>query len=299
MKSYIEQHANPQGPGDARPTAVQIIKDANAESTLVGKVIVITGVSSGIGVETAKALLSTGATVIGTARDTKKAELATGLPIRVVEMDNSSFASIRKAVSPMPKVDILVNNAGVNVFSGASKLTEDGFDLTYQTNYLSQVYLYHLLKPHKVVNVSSSAHRGGSLNFDNHSKSYENTKLASIYMANELARHSGVIATSLNPGSVVGTEMGRHAPPEFLTELLANKPLVATLKSPEQGAATTVLAVIADFNGKYLEDCGEAKAGADDESVWSPGYVPRTYNKTAEEKLWNDTMEQLGLKETA
>jgi cysteine synthase len=67
MSRYAEAHANPAGPGDARPTALQIIKDEAVEGKLVGKVIVITGTSSGIGIETARALSLTGARLFLTA----------------------------------------------------------------------------------------------------------------------------------------------------------------------------------------------------------------------------------------
>ena len=209
-------------------------------------------------------------------------------------MDNNSFASIRSAVQELPKVDILVNNAGVNVFNNPSTLTEDGFDVTYQTNYLSQMYLYKLLKPTKVVNVSSSAQKIGTLHFEDHSNAYANTKLASVYMANYLSRRPGVIATSLNPGIVGGTEMGRHAPPDFVAKLLENKTILPLLKSVEQGAATIVLAVVKDFNGKFLEDCSEAVEGEDDGIIWNSGYVPRTYDSKAEEELWQLAEKQLG-----
>ena len=102
MGKYTASHVKPQGPGDARPTALQIIQDESLEGKLRGKVIVITGTSSGIGIETARALSVTGATLFLTVRDTKAAEsILAGIlePGRVflVEMDNCSFASINLA----------------------------------------------------------------------------------------------------------------------------------------------------------------------------------------------------------
>ena len=70
MSPYAQAHVSPKGPGDARPTALQIIKDEKAENTLKGEVIVITGTSSGIGIETTRALAATGATLFLTTRNT-------------------------------------------------------------------------------------------------------------------------------------------------------------------------------------------------------------------------------------
>ena len=102
MSRYAASHVQPQGPGDARPTALQIIRDESLEGKLGGKVIVITGTTSGIGLETARALSATGATLILTARDMGAAETSlAGIleagRVSLVEMDNSSFASIRSA----------------------------------------------------------------------------------------------------------------------------------------------------------------------------------------------------------
>jgi len=102
MSRYTAAHENPKGAGDARPTALQIIQDEFLEGKLKGKVIVITGATSGIGLETARALSATGATLIVTARDlnTAKTALSTILEpgrVSVTQMDNTSFASIRAA----------------------------------------------------------------------------------------------------------------------------------------------------------------------------------------------------------
>ncbi|KAM0511843.1 hypothetical protein ACHAPE_009519 [Trichoderma viride] len=99
MSRYAEAHSNPAGPGDGRPTARQIIKDEAVEGKLSGKVIVVTGTSSGIGIETARALALTGAMLLLTARDLNKAKSALdGIlePERVelVEMDNTSLSSV-------------------------------------------------------------------------------------------------------------------------------------------------------------------------------------------------------------
>ena len=121
MSRYAEAHANPAGPGDARPTALQIIKDEGVEGKLAGKVIVITGTSSGIGIETARVLKLTGAKLLLTARNLEKAKTALdGIlepgRVELVEMDNTSLESVRRAAKDIleksnNQVNILINNA--------------------------------------------------------------------------------------------------------------------------------------------------------------------------------------------
>ena len=101
MGQYTAAHTNLQGSGDARPSALQIIRGESLEGKLVDKVIVITGTTSGIGFETARAVSATGATLFLTARGMRKAETAFVSilePDRVslIEMDNASSTSVRK-----------------------------------------------------------------------------------------------------------------------------------------------------------------------------------------------------------
>ena len=326
MGPYTAAHANPQGAGDARPTALQIIRDEGVEGKLGGKVIVITGASSGIGLETARALSVTGATLFLTARNVKMAEaalagvVASGR-VSLIEMDNNSFASVRAAARSIlkksnNKVNILINNAGVMGVQDL-KLTEDGQEVHFATNYFSQFLLFQLLKPallasatrdfhSRVVNVSSSAHRVGHLpesdnyNFEkggySHEVAYANSKIASTYLANEIDRRygsKGLHATSLHPGGI-GTNISRHVGPEFVAFITSNEALVKILKSPEQGAATTVVAAIGkeweNKGGKYLEDCEEAQRGEDDNDSFGVGYVSHTFDQKHEERLWKDSL---------
>jgi NAD(P)-dependent dehydrogenase (short-subunit alcohol dehydrogenase family) len=183
--------------------------------------MVITGTTSGIGLKTTRALFATGATLFLTARDMKKAETALiGIlepgHILLVEMDNSSFTSIRAAAATIltqsnNQVNILVNNAGVMRIENV-KLTEDGHEMHFATNHLGHFLLFQLLKSallscstpdfhSSVVTVASSAHRTWNLNeSDNYNfqkggyhygPAYANSKLANVYMANELDRLSG------------------------------------------------------------------------------------------------------------
>ncbi|MCJ1385697.1 hypothetical protein MMC17_008820 [Xylographa soralifera] len=294
------------------PTALQIFRDEGVDSKLGGKVIVITGASSGIGLETARALSATGATVFLTAHNLKTAETALvrileAGRVSLVKMDNNSFASIRAAAATILKklnnqVNILINNAGVTGIPDL-KLTEDGQKVHFATNYLSEILLFQLLKPallasatpdfhSRVINVSSSTHRAGT---------YANSKVASIYLANEIDSrygYKGLHATSVRPGCI-GTNISRKLGPEFFQHISANEYIVKILKSPEQGAAITVLAAIGKERehkgGNYLEDCEEAPCGKDDNESFRVGCVSQTYDPKNEERLWKDSLKIVGI----
>ncbi|KFZ05696.1 hypothetical protein V501_08117 [Pseudogymnoascus sp. VKM F-4519 (FW-2642)] len=333
MSPYATAHIKPQGPGDARPTALQIIHDESREGKLVGKVMVITGATSGIGIETARALSATGATLFLTARNLKSAEspLAGILEpgrVSLVEMDNNSFASIRSAATTIlaksgNQVNILVNNAGVMGIEHLT-LTADGQEVTFATSHLSHFLLFQLLKPallasstpdlhSRVVNVASSAHRACVLpesdnyNFQkggyNIGLAYSNAKLASVYMANELDRrygHKGLHATSLHPGGIA-TRISRHVGAEFVKQFTEDPVFAKLMKSAEQGAATTVIAAVGaeweNRGGRYLEDCAEAARGEDDSNPLGSGFVRQTYNQEDEERLWRDSLRIVGVEE--
>lgn len=334
MSRYTLAHANPQGAGDARPTAIQIVRDERLEGRLVGKVIVITGASSGIGIETARALSATGATLYLTVRDKAKAKITLASllnpslsSVSLVEMDTSSFASVRAAAAIILKdsnsqVNILVNNAGVMGVQDL-KLTTDGHEMHFATNHLGHFLLFQLLKPallssstpefhSRVVVVSSSTHRACTLsksdnyNFQeggyNPGIAYAKSKLANIYMANELDRRygqAGLHATSLHPGAI-DTGISRHVGREVVDQIMSNEEIRKIVKSPEQGAATTVFAAISTAwegsGGKYLEDCEAAKRGDDDNEVFGVGYVRQTYDPETERRLWEDSLEIVGFR---
>lgn len=310
---------------------MQVIKDENLEGKLVGKVIVLTGATSGIGLETARALSATGATLLITARERKKAEesLAGILEpgrVSVVEMDNASFSSIRAAAQQIlvqtgGKVNVFIANAGVMGLK-ERKLTEDGHEMTFAVNHLSHFLLFHLLKDallaastpdfnSRAVIVASNAHRGGPLPASDdysfqktpydYTAAYVHSKLANIYTANSIERRygsQGLHATSLHPGGIL-TNIGRNLDPEVLEALVTMPQLVPVMKSAEQGAATTVLAAVGKEwegkGGKYLEDCEEAKKGEDDGNIFSGGYTKWTYDEAEEERLWRDSLKMVGL----
>lgn len=332
MSKYAALHVDPQGPGDTRPTALQIIQDESLERKLVGKVIVITGASCGLGAETAKALYTTGATLYLTGRDLKKAnsnlsEILNSCRVSLVEMDTSSFNSVRAAATNIlttsnNQVNILINNAGIMGIANL-ELTEDGYESHFASNHLGHFLLFQLLKPallassrpgfhSRVVNVASSTHRtvkklceDGNYNFEkggySHMMAYANSKLANVYMASELDRRfgsKGLHATSVHPGDIATDLMRNIGGMALLDPILSNKELSKPFKSPEQGAATIVIAAVGkeweNKGGKYLEKCEESVRGNDDGDMWSFGYVNHTYDSAAEKRLWDDSLRMTG-----
>jgi NAD(P)-dependent dehydrogenase (short-subunit alcohol dehydrogenase family) len=258
---------------------------------LSGSVAVITGSSGGIGLETARALASAGATVVLANRDAKKSEAAatdlrrTLAPERVEigHLDLTSLASVREFAawfdSGHDRLDLLVNNAGV--MATPFGRTADGFELQFGTNHLGHFLLTNLLlptlvtsSPSRIVNLSSGAHRRGGINWDDPNyhqreyapwEAYGQSKSANILFAMELDRRlgaRGVHAFSVHPG-VIATELDRYLSDQDRTWV--DEQIVAggiIRKTPQQGAATTVLACtaadLAAHGGSYLEDCAVA-----------------------------------------
>lgn len=218
MSRYAEAHKQPKGPGDARPTAMQIVEDEGLVGKLSDKVFLVTGVSSGIGIETMRALYATGGHVFGTVRNVEKGQKAvddvksrtkSGGKITLIEMDNESLASVRAAAESFLKqskqLNILVNNAGV--MATPEGKTKDGFETQFGVNHLAHFLLFQLLKPtllasssaefpSRVVSVSSFGHRYGPVRFHDYNftekdsydpnLSYGQSKTTNIWLANEI-----------------------------------------------------------------------------------------------------------------
>lgn len=330
--SYAQAHANPSGPGDARPTALQIIKDNNMENKLIGKVAVVTGASSGIGVETARALAATGLRLILPVRSLDKAKEALKDffdPERMefVDIDHSSLQSVREAakniLAKTDKISILVNNAGImNV--PQLEHSKDGFELQFATNHLSHFLLFQLLKPallagstlefqSRVVSLTSDSHRHGGLNepgnynFENGNyngyAAYAQSKTANIYLANEIERRygsKGLHANSAHPG-LIQTGLGRYMTDEQIQGLLSNDSMAKYWKSPEQGAATTVWAAVGKDlegkGGKYLANCSVAVLGDDLSDVSGQTHAAHAYDPKGEARLWEDSIVMVGFEE--
>jgi NAD(P)-dependent dehydrogenase (short-subunit alcohol dehydrogenase family) len=196
-----------------------------------GRLAVITGATGGLGYETALALAKAGAEVRVTGRNAEKGRLAIerieravpAAKVRFESLDLASLASIRAfatgVIANDQPLDLLINNAGVMDLP-TRRLTEDGFELQFGTNHLSHFALTGLLLPllrtaqaPRVVNVSSLAHRGGRIDFDNLQgerkyrpwAAYQQSKLANLLFTFELQRRSdahgwGVMSNAAHPG---------------------------------------------------------------------------------------------------
>ncbi|MFN3857150.1 MAG: SDR family NAD(P)-dependent oxidoreductase [Caulobacter sp.] len=256
---------------------------------LTGKRALVTGVSAGLGVETARALIAHGAEVVGTARDLDKARRATAAAgvdanrLTLVEMDLASLASIRAAADKLVAdgrgFDIVIANAGVMACPFSK--TVDGFETQFGTNHLGHFVFVNriagLMKPGaRLVSLASAGHRFSDVDLDDPNfettpytefGAYGRSKTANILFAVEFdGRHKdrGVRAVAVHPGGIQ-TELGRHMTPEvtqaMIDSIAASQPAGASFswKTIPQGAATSVWAAVkADIDevgGLYCEDC--------------------------------------------
>ncbi len=261
---------------------------------LSGKRILVTGVSAGLGVETARTLKAHGAHVVGAARDLAKAEKATDAvraekagSFELIELDLASLKCVRAAADALVRkgetFDLVIANAGV--MAAPKGTTADGFETQFGTNHLGHFVFVNrivsLFKPgSRLVNLASSGHRFSDVDLDDpnfaHTEydpwiAYGRSKTANVLFAVEFDRRhkdQGVRAVAVHPGGI-NTELGRHLPPGEIEKLVENlnKSRPAddpfTFKTIPQGAATTVWAGVkapADLvGGKYCEDCHVAE----------------------------------------
>ena len=262
--------------------------------TLRGRRVLVTGVSSGLGVETARALVAHGALVVGAARDLAKARTATGHiraqegGLELVQLDLASLASVRACADGLlaagKPFDLMIANAGVMACPKGT--TVDGFETQFGTNHLGHFVLVNriasLLGPRsRLVNLSSAGHRFADVDLDDPNfertrytefGAYGRSKTANALFAVEFDRRHrgrGVRATAVHPGGIQ-TELGRYMTPAVRESLIASinasQPPGAPpfkWKSIPQGAATSVWAgVVAapeEVGGRYCEDCHVAE----------------------------------------
>ncbi len=305
--------------------------DVLAGVNLSGKRILVTGVSAGLGVETARALAAHGAQVVGAARDLGKAKGATeqvradarnGGGLELVELDLASLASVRACadglVAAGKPFDVVICNAGV--MATPQGKTTDGFETQFGTNHLGHFVFVNriaaLLKSgSRLVNLSSAGHRFSDTNVEDpnfeHTDytpfgAYGRSKTANILFAVEFDRRhkaGGVRATAVHPGGIQ-TELGRHMTPETIAEMLAsiNASQAAgggqpfEWKTIPQGAATSVWAgVVAPADavgGLYCEDCHVAEVN--DNPASRGGVRPYALDAEHAKALWAKSEAMVG-----
>ena len=253
---------------------------------MLGKVVVITGATSGIGRIAAERLAAQGARIVIVARDRVRAErtlarlceIAPNVVHRAHIANLLSLAETKhvgdRITAEEPRIDILINNAG-SIFS-ARAVTVDGLERTFALNHMAYFVLTHQLRerliasaPARIVNTASAAHQGQFLDFDDlqmekHYRArtaYGRSKLANILFTRELARGlagTGVTANCLHPG-FVATGLGQRDSMIFSTMVRLAMLFAA---NPEQGARTIIhLSAspdVARTTGSYFVDCHEA-----------------------------------------
>lgn len=298
-----------------------------AGANLGGKRFLVTGVSAGLGVETARVLTAHGAEVVGTVRDRAKGHARTdditkanGGRLSLADLELASLASVRACADQLlaagKPFDGVICNAAI--MACPQGWTKDGHDLQFGTNHLSHFVLVNkiqsLLRPGaRVVMVSSSGHRFSDVNLDDPGfartpygewESYGRSKTANVLFALEFDRRHktrGVRATALNPGNI-NTELGRHITPTALAKVIeqvkSNDLGLAQsfFKTVPQGAATSVWCAVTaradEVAGRYCEDCNVAMV--DDTPGVRPGVMSYALDASRARVLWTLSEELVG-----
>lgn len=313
-------------PFGAKSTAREVV----AGHDLSGKVAIVTGAATGIGVETARALADAGAEVIIAAR---KPELGEEIANQINEevgmkrvsfgmLDLSSLEAVRHFAHRWGdrRLNLLINNAGVMACPLAR--TADGLEMQIGTNHFGHFLLSVLLAPNlvdgaahsghrsRLVSLSSIGHRRSPVNFEDPNyltrpydkwEAYGQAKTANSLFAigfDKRFKDKGVNANAVMPGGIM-TPLQRHLPIEeqrALGWLDENDQPREGFKTTEQGAATSVWAVVGDelegIGGLYLEDCNQAVPWSK-EAPWV-GVMPHALDPEAAEKLWALSVETTG-----
>ena len=315
----------------ADTTTDQVLEGVN----LTGKRIFITGVSAGLGVETARALAAHGAEVVGAARDLAKARTATeqvraqaaaGGSLELVELDLASLASVRRCADGLlaaaKPFDLVIANAGV--MACPKSFTSDGFEMQFGTNHLGHFVLVNriaalLRSGGRLVNLASAGHRFSDVDLEDpnfeHTPyaefvAYGRSKTANVLFAVEFDRRHkgrGVRATAVHPGAIQ-TELSRYMTDAVRETLMAdiNKNIPKggapfSYKSIPAGAATTVWAAcVADaqaVGGHYCEDCQVAKVSS--APGLRGGVQPYAIDAQRAQALWQKSEQMVGERFTA
>ncbi|MEA5402507.1 SDR family NAD(P)-dependent oxidoreductase [Arcicella sp. DC2W] len=324
VNNYQGTLQNPLGSGfNASSTSNEVIKGID----LTGKIAIVTGGNTGIGLETTKTLAAAGATVIVLARDTEKAKknLEGMVNVELEKMDLMNPDSIDsfadKFLASGRPLHLLINNAGIMWVP--LRRDSRGFESQLVTNYLAQFQLTARLwtalkkaEGARVINVSSQGHQFAPFNFEDPNflnreyetlQAYGQSKTASNLFALELdnrAKAHKVRAYSLHPGSINGTELAREASLELFQQMgffdaegNILPEIVASLKTIPQGAATTVWCasspLLNEIGGVYCEDADIAELASD--TSMAGGVKLYSLEEANAKHLWKLTEEMTGI----
>jgi NAD(P)-dependent dehydrogenase (short-subunit alcohol dehydrogenase family) len=297
--------------------ATSTTEDVLSGVNLRGKRILVTGVSAGLGVETARSLAAHGARVVGAARDLTKAEAATtqvrkdgvanGGSFELVALDLASLKSVRASADQLlskgEPFDVIIANAGVMATPFGH--TVDGFETQFGTNHLGHFVLVNRIASlipdgGRLINLSSAGHRYSNVDLEDPNfegtpydpfVAYGRSKTANILFAIAFDQHHrkrGVRAAAVHPG-VIETELARHVDPSRLQALIdqINQQFAAEGKGPmqwktiPQGAATSVWAAIVapadEIGGRYCENCHVGNVVPDDVTITGVSEGVRPY----------------------
>jgi NAD(P)-dependent dehydrogenase (short-subunit alcohol dehydrogenase family) len=303
-------------------TAAEVVEGID----LSGKRAIVTGASSGIGVETARALSGAGAEVTLAVRDTAAGERVAGeiragtgnQAVAVSALDLSQRASVAAfAAAWEGPLDILVNNAGVMALPELT-LGEDGHELQFSTNHLGHLALALGLHDAlatagtaRIVSLSSRAQLFSPVVFDDidyrfreysPAGAYGQSKTANALFAVEATGRwadDGIFANAVHPGAIAETNLSRHMPPEQLAA--ARSSGLYRFKTIEQGAATSVLVATSPqldgIGGRYFEDCNEGETVDRRSTETAGGVAFYALDPTSAERLWEASLEMLATNE--
>jgi NAD(P)-dependent dehydrogenase (short-subunit alcohol dehydrogenase family) len=308
-------------PYSAQTTADDIV----AGLDLTGQRIVVTGGASGIGLETARSLAGAGAEVTLATRDLAAGRQAAALlmgetgskQVLVAPLDLADQTSVRSFVASWHgPLDVLINNAGL--MAAPLMRTPEGWEMQFATNHLGHFTLATGLRgalataartsgQARVVSVSSSAHLRSGIDFDDiHFRvrpydawlAYAQSKTANVLLAVEGSRRwadDGITINALMPGAI-RTGLQRYVSDSELDRMRAATGSSAPgWKTPQQGAATSVLLAVAPLldgvGGKYFEDCNEALPN---EPGTRRGVAAHALDPEAAGRLWQVSADTVG-----
>jgi NAD(P)-dependent dehydrogenase (short-subunit alcohol dehydrogenase family) len=298
-------------------TALEVI----AGIDLGGKRAIVTGGSSGIGIETARALASAGAEVTIAVRNTGAgAGVATEIAastangkVLVAPLELADLSSIDAFVRAWDgPLDILVNNAGVMALPDL-QLTPQGNEMQFATNHLGHLALALGLHDAlaaasgaRIVSLSSRGHLRSPVVFEDVNFSsrpydpwiaYGQSKTANVLFAVEATRRwagDDIAANAVHPGGI-DTNLSRHMDPEVLADLRSSSKF--KFKTPEQGAATSVLVAtspqLEGIGGRYFEDCNEAERLEYPAADAGQGVAAYAVDPANAERLWEVSLKLL------